>query len=369
MNRPTGNGHKSRLTAYESLRRQLISRDLAADPVELPKGFVALFASEPGDAPHHAHLFRSNGQEAEAPLTVFIDAADFTAWIDGLREAVERGDSTVEAYWCKRAVIVGQADEKRHTRKTATAVVHGEIDALVELRVFAPSRGQALKAALTTAVIKQHVRDGMTTRDIIERYNQKRTLSPEEQFAEDVFACTDDINTVLPRLAARYQDLVIVAALAEHVGDALRVFMQNGVCNPTQARRVLKHLEDIAFSGEEVAEASGTRDSGTKVETPFRLSIALHPYDATRVIVERDLTQQEAFTFLSSMWAGLEAEDPTNEPLEDYLVRLSEDSRESVTVSDSKFGFELYRSASCDPPTVRLDLPKAPREPSKKDPR
>jgi hypothetical protein len=70
----------------------------------------------------------------------------------------------------------------------------------------------------------------------------------EEKFAEEVLACVDDLNGVLPRLAARYEDLVIVAALAEHVGGALRIFMQAGICNPVQARRVLAHLEQTAFS-------------------------------------------------------------------------------------------------------------------------
>jgi hypothetical protein len=70
----------------------------------------------------------------------------------------------------------------------------------------------------------------------------------EEKFAEDVLACVDDLNAVLPRLAARYEDLVIIAALAEHVGGALRIFMRAGICKPEQARRVLAHLEETAFS-------------------------------------------------------------------------------------------------------------------------
>ena len=73
-------------------------------------------------------------------------------------------------------------------------------------------------------------------------------LNAEEKFAEDVLSCVDDLNAVLPRLAARYEDLVIIAALAEHVGGALRIFMRAGICNPDQARRVLAHLEDTAFS-------------------------------------------------------------------------------------------------------------------------
>jgi hypothetical protein len=73
-------------------------------------------------------------------------------------------------------------------------------------------------------------------------------LSVEEKFAEDVLSCVDDLNAVLPRLAARYQDLVIVAALAEHVGGALRIFMRAGICTPDQARRVLAHVHETAFA-------------------------------------------------------------------------------------------------------------------------
>jgi hypothetical protein len=72
----------------------------------------------------------------------------------------------------------------------------------------------------------------------------------EEKFAEEVLACVDDLNAVLPRLAARYEDLVIVAALAEHVGGALRIFMHAGLCSPEQAHRVLKHVQDTAFSAQ-----------------------------------------------------------------------------------------------------------------------
>lgn len=70
----------------------------------------------------------------------------------------------------------------------------------------------------------------------------------EEQFAADVLCCVDDLNGVLPRLASRYEDLVIIAALAEHVGGALRIFMNAGICSPDQARKVLAHVEDTAFA-------------------------------------------------------------------------------------------------------------------------
>ena len=73
--------------------------------------------------------------------------------------------------------------------------------------------------------------------------------TPEEQFADDVLLCVDELNGILPRLAARYEDLVIVAALAEHVGGALRIFQVTGICTKPQAQRVLKHIEETAFPG------------------------------------------------------------------------------------------------------------------------
>jgi len=83
----------------------------------------------------------------------------------------------------------------------------------------------------------------------------------EEKFAEDVLACVDDLNVVLPSLAARYEDLVIIAALAEHVGGALRIFLRAGLCNSRQARRVLVHLEETVF-------AQNVQDA---METPKRV--------------------------------------------------------------------------------------------------
>jgi hypothetical protein len=73
-------------------------------------------------------------------------------------------------------------------------------------------------------------------------------MTAEEKFAEDVLSCVDDLNAVLPRLAARYEDLVIIAALAEHVGGALRIFMRAGICSADQARRVLAHVQETAFA-------------------------------------------------------------------------------------------------------------------------
>jgi hypothetical protein len=83
----------------------------------------------------------------------------------------------------------------------------------------------------------------------------------EEKFAEDVLSCVDDLNAVLPRLAARYEDMVIIAALAEHVGGALRIFMHAKICSADQARRVLAHVHDTAFAPNRTGEARDQPES------------------------------------------------------------------------------------------------------------
>jgi hypothetical protein len=72
----------------------------------------------------------------------------------------------------------------------------------------------------------------------------------EEKFAENVLSCVEDLNAVLPGFVARYDELVLVAALAEHVGGALRIFLRAGLCSEAQARRVLRHLEETAFTAQ-----------------------------------------------------------------------------------------------------------------------
>jgi hypothetical protein len=81
----------------------------------------------------------------------------------------------------------------------------------------------------------------------------------EEKFAEDVLNCVEDLNAVLPAFVARYDELVIVAALAEHVGGALRIFMRSGLCSTDQARRVLRHLEETAFTAPAATPEKETR--------------------------------------------------------------------------------------------------------------
>ena len=66
-------------------------------------------------------------------------------------------------------------------------------------------------------------------------------------FRERVRACTVDVTTHLPGLAARYSPLALLAALTEHVGGSLRLAMRAGRCTEEQARAVLQRAEEIAF--------------------------------------------------------------------------------------------------------------------------
>jgi hypothetical protein len=75
------------------------------------------------------------------------------------------------------------------------------------------------------------------------------TPTADDQFADTVLACVEDVNALLPRLSGHYPDLVMVTALAEHVGAALRLCIGNGTCTPEQALHLLEHLDVTAFAG------------------------------------------------------------------------------------------------------------------------
>ncbi|HEY0341643.1 MAG TPA: hypothetical protein VGC34_12610 [Steroidobacteraceae bacterium] len=68
-----------------------------------------------------------------------------------------------------------------------------------------------------------------------------------ETFNESLLACVEDINKLLPGLSRRYDLTVIMTALAEHVGSALKVLMHKQVCDARQAQRVIRNIESSAF--------------------------------------------------------------------------------------------------------------------------
>jgi hypothetical protein len=68
-----------------------------------------------------------------------------------------------------------------------------------------------------------------------------------EGFGRGVYDCVQDINKLLPRMNRRYDTMVIVTALAEHVGSALHLLLRRKVCDEHQARQVIRHIEGMAF--------------------------------------------------------------------------------------------------------------------------
>jgi hypothetical protein len=83
-----------------------------------------------------------------------------------------------------------------------------------------------------------------------------------ETFENGLRACVEDINKLLPELSRRYDMVVIISALAEHMGSALRILQRRKVCDAAQARLVIKHIEGTAFLRNDAQKASGTRPGG-----------------------------------------------------------------------------------------------------------
>ena len=79
-------------------------------------------------------------------------------------------------------------------------------------------------------------------------------------FDESLVACVADICELLPTLGRRYDMTVIIGALAEHVGSALKVLMLRNVCDGRQVRRIIQNIEQSAFApkaAQSEAEGSG----------------------------------------------------------------------------------------------------------------
>jgi hypothetical protein len=70
---------------------------------------------------------------------------------------------------------------------------------------------------------------------------------PSEDFNVSLLQCVEDINQLLPGLARRYDMTVIMSALAEHVGSALKALLQKKVCDTRQVHQVIKNIETAAF--------------------------------------------------------------------------------------------------------------------------
>jgi hypothetical protein len=88
-----------------------------------------------------------------------------------------------------------------------------------------------------------------------------------ETFNESLLECVEDINKLLPRLGRRYDMTVVMSALAEHVGSALKALLMRKVCDAQQVRKVLDNIETSTFLRKSTqAKAEGTPEDAD--ETP-----------------------------------------------------------------------------------------------------
>ena len=66
-------------------------------------------------------------------------------------------------------------------------------------------------------------------------------------FDENLLACVEDINKLLVKLGGRYDMTVIMSALTEHLGSALKVLMLRKICDARRAQQLIKNIESSAF--------------------------------------------------------------------------------------------------------------------------
>jgi hypothetical protein len=86
-------------------------------------------------------------------------------------------------------------------------------------------------------------------------------------FKENLVACVADISELLPPLGRRYDATVIISALAEHVGSALKVLMLRNICDARQVRQVIQNIEHSAFVPKP-AQSEAQESDGDPTGTP-----------------------------------------------------------------------------------------------------
>jgi hypothetical protein len=66
-------------------------------------------------------------------------------------------------------------------------------------------------------------------------------------FYDEMGACLDDLNAMLPDLTRRYDLTIIVSAMAEQVGAALQALRRKKVCDDRQTCLAIERIEKRAF--------------------------------------------------------------------------------------------------------------------------
>ena len=87
-------------------------------------------------------------------------------------------------------------------------------------------------------------------------------------FDESLVACVADINELLPPLGRRYDMTVIISALAEHVGSALKVLMLRNICDVRQVRQVIRTSNNQPSPRRAPESDTQEPDESTGTETP-----------------------------------------------------------------------------------------------------
>jgi hypothetical protein len=66
-------------------------------------------------------------------------------------------------------------------------------------------------------------------------------------FGKSVLECGDELGRRLPALIRRYRRMVVVGAMAEHLGQALRTLLRRQICDASAVRRLLGRVESRAL--------------------------------------------------------------------------------------------------------------------------
>ena len=67
------------------------------------------------------------------------------------------------------------------------------------------------------------------------------------EFGNSLLVCASHINELLPNLRRRYDTIVILSALAVHMGCALRRLRELNTLNDQQTLLAIRHIENAAF--------------------------------------------------------------------------------------------------------------------------
>jgi hypothetical protein len=81
-------------------------------------------------------------------------------------------------------------------------------------------------------------------------------------FGKSVLECAQDLERHLPALTGRHRRIVVVRAMAEHVGQALRTLLRRQICDISAARRLLGRIESQALRREAALKTS-PQDAGS----------------------------------------------------------------------------------------------------------